>query len=224
VKLNKKERWTSTRTLFHVLFLDLSSFGRGLMGSEDQDGLETARIKAPILPKSKPIILGPSYSDDEDGGEETTAPLPTRDADGTIQFEGRWAGVFTPNVSPEEMFEGGAFGGGFFVWVKSSPFPLWALSWGWGGEVFGYVKILGFGGVYAISMWMFLDVGSVVGLDVDIDGIVTVNLDGTLDGKWVETSTGTSMWEAVDGDNAAAKNILVAPVNIDVSPYRSEYQ
>jgi hypothetical protein len=73
----------------------------------------TTTAKAPILPKSKPIILGPSYSDQE--GEETTAPLPTRDADGVLQFEGRWAGVFTPNVSPEEMFEGGAFGGGFFV-------------------------------------------------------------------------------------------------------------
>ena len=86
------------------------------MTSEDDDSptTYTTTTKAPLLQKSKaPIIPGPSYSDEE--GEETTAPLPTRNADGLIQFEGRWGGVFTPNVSPEEMFEGGAFGGGFFV-------------------------------------------------------------------------------------------------------------
>ena len=67
-----------------------------------------------MLPKQKAIIIpGPEYEDDEE--ENTTAPLPTRDSGGRLRFEGRWDGVFTPNVTPEEMFEGGAFGGGFFV-------------------------------------------------------------------------------------------------------------
>ena len=67
-----------------------------------------------MLPKQKAIIIpGPEYEDDEE--ETTTAALPTRDSGGRLRFEGRWDGVFTPNVTPEEMFEGGAFGGGFFV-------------------------------------------------------------------------------------------------------------
>ena len=65
-----------------------------------------------MLPKQKAIIIpGPEYEEEE----TTTAPPPTRDSDGRLRFEGRWEGVFTPNVTPQEMFEGGAFGGGFFV-------------------------------------------------------------------------------------------------------------
>ena len=70
--------------------------------------------RGPILPKQKAIIIpGPEYDDEEE--ETTTAPPPTRDVDGRLRFEGRWEGVFTPNVTPQEMFDGGAFGGGFFV-------------------------------------------------------------------------------------------------------------
>lgn len=43
--------------------------------------------------------------------------LPGRHQDGTgrLIFEGRWRNVFEPNVTPEEMFRGGAFGGTFFA-------------------------------------------------------------------------------------------------------------
>ncbi|WWC65432.1 uncharacterized protein I303_108050 [Kwoniella dejecticola CBS 10117] len=71
----------------------------------------------PYIPKGKTITLapGPSYSDED--GEEIfkPAPRPTRGEDGRLVFEGRWKGVFTPNLTPEEMFKGGAFGGGFFA-------------------------------------------------------------------------------------------------------------
>jgi hypothetical protein len=86
-----------------------------LISSDDHTHITAQRvIKEPLIPKSRaPIIPGPLYEDEEE--EMTDAPLPTREADGRLRFEGRWDGVFMPNVTPEEMFEGGAFGGGFFV-------------------------------------------------------------------------------------------------------------
>jgi hypothetical protein len=87
-----------------------------MMSRVDIDGSEDEPIqeRRPVLPKQKAIIIpGPEYDDEEE--ETTTAPPPTRDSDGRLRFEGRWEGVFTPNVTPQEMFEGGAFGGGFFV-------------------------------------------------------------------------------------------------------------
>lgn len=44
------------------------------------------------------------------------APVPTRSTNGTdtLEFEHPYTGVFTPNVTPKEMFAGGAFGGCFF--------------------------------------------------------------------------------------------------------------
>jgi hypothetical protein len=88
----------------------------GLITSEDDDDgpEEKPNLRGPVLPKQRALVIpGPEYEGEEE--ETTTAPLPTRDADGRLRFEGRWGGVFTPNVTPEEMFEGGAFGGGFFV-------------------------------------------------------------------------------------------------------------
>jgi hypothetical protein len=66
------------------------------------------------LPKQVAPILrsGPEY--DSDAGPSSPAPRPERGDDGVLIFEGRWQGVFTPNVTPEEMFKGGAFAGGFF--------------------------------------------------------------------------------------------------------------
>jgi hypothetical protein len=79
--------------------------------TDDSDD-EPIEERRPVLPKQKAIIIpGPEYEEEE----TTTAHPPTRDSDGRLRFEGRWEGVFTPNVTPQEMFEGGAFGGGFFV-------------------------------------------------------------------------------------------------------------
>nr|ODN85514.1 hypothetical protein L203_04763 [Cryptococcus depauperatus CBS 7841] len=66
-----------------------------------------------LIPKAVAPILapGPAYSFDD---YEEHAPRPTRRQDSRLQFEGRWAGVFTPNLTPEEMFRSGAFGGCFF--------------------------------------------------------------------------------------------------------------
>lgn len=68
------------------------------------------KAQAPIIPS------GPEYdlAADDEGEYEERAPPPGREDDGTLVFEGRWRGVFTPNVTPEEMFKGGAFGGAFF--------------------------------------------------------------------------------------------------------------
>jgi hypothetical protein len=57
------------------------------------------------------VASGPEYESSE---PLPSQPRPGREADGTLIFEGRWQGVFTPNVTPEEMFAGGAFGGAFF--------------------------------------------------------------------------------------------------------------
>ena len=74
-----------------------------------------------IIPKSRPLTIpsGPDYEDDDE--EFATAPIPERGADGRLIFEGRWKGVFGPNLTPKEMFDGGAFGGGFFTSVTPSP-------------------------------------------------------------------------------------------------------
>ncbi|WWC92085.1 uncharacterized protein L201_007039 [Kwoniella dendrophila CBS 6074] len=74
------------------------------------------RPSQPIIPKGKSITLtpGPSYSS-SDQEEFAPAPRPTRGEEGRLIFEGRWKNVFTPNLTPEEMFKGGAFGGGFFA-------------------------------------------------------------------------------------------------------------
>ncbi|OXG32973.1 hypothetical protein C349_06886 [Cryptococcus neoformans var. grubii Br795] len=61
---------------------------------------------APTLPP------GPEYSSGQI--EREKQPRPVKGDDGRLIFEGRWGGVFTPNVTPEEMFGGGAFGGSFF--------------------------------------------------------------------------------------------------------------
>ncbi|KAK1922933.1 hypothetical protein DB88DRAFT_493186 [Papiliotrema laurentii] len=65
------------------------------------------------LPKPRTPIIpsGPEY---ETKGPWTRAPRPSRDESGRLVFEGRWKGIFTPNVTPEEMFAGGAFAGAFF--------------------------------------------------------------------------------------------------------------
>ncbi|WVQ95722.1 hypothetical protein IAU59_002821 [Kwoniella sp. CBS 9459] len=70
----------------------------------------------PLIPKATAPTLapGPSYSPSA-SGPSSPAPRPTRGDDGRLVFEGRWAGVFTPNLTPEEMFAGGAFGGAFFA-------------------------------------------------------------------------------------------------------------
>jgi hypothetical protein len=89
-----------------------------LMNSEDKPNISySTPAPGPAIPKSKaPIIPGPEYeTQDGEEYETTSAPLPTRDEDGSLIFEGRWRGVFKPNVTPQEMFDGGAFGGAFFV-------------------------------------------------------------------------------------------------------------
>ena len=74
------------------------------------------------IPKSSaPIIpAGPSYSVKSISSPSSPFPRPTRKEDGTLVFQGRWKGVFTPNVTPEEMFSGGAFAGAFFWSVMQS--------------------------------------------------------------------------------------------------------
>ena len=76
--------------------------------------LETQERNIDPLPKQRSIQIpsGPEYDDE---GELPRQSRPTRGEDGRLQFEGRWNGVFTPNVTPEEMFAKGAFAGAFFA-------------------------------------------------------------------------------------------------------------
>jgi hypothetical protein len=77
-----------------------------------------SRISNPLPRQSAPTIpSGPEYDDMTESS--STAPRPTRHADGRLIFEGRWENVFTPNITPEEMFAGGAFAGGFFWFAHS---------------------------------------------------------------------------------------------------------
>ncbi|ODN88846.1 hypothetical protein L198_06648 [Cryptococcus wingfieldii CBS 7118] len=73
------------------------------------------------LPKAIAPTLapGPDYAEAEGETYYERAPRPTRGQDGRLEFEGRFKGVFAPNLTPEEMFAGGAFGGGFFRDVYS---------------------------------------------------------------------------------------------------------
>ncbi|KAJ9111099.1 hypothetical protein QFC19_001298 [Naganishia cerealis] len=51
----------------------------------------------------------------------TVQPIPQRENGdkGRLVFEGRWKGVFVPNLTPEEVFRGGAFGGNYYADVYS---------------------------------------------------------------------------------------------------------
>ncbi|WVQ63205.1 uncharacterized protein L199_001356 [Kwoniella botswanensis] len=92
-----------------------------MKGLADDDDLTppppTNNKPLPLIPKAKIIQLapGPSYSSSSSEETHERAPRPGRGDDGRLIFEGRWEGVFTPNLTPQEMFEGGAFGGGFFA-------------------------------------------------------------------------------------------------------------
>ncbi|KAE8539146.1 hypothetical protein D1P53_004235 [Cryptococcus gattii VGV] len=66
------------------------------------------------LPKAIAPILAPGSEYPLHRIESEKQPRPVKGDDGRLVFEGRWRGVFTPNVTPEEMFAGGAFGGSFF--------------------------------------------------------------------------------------------------------------
>ncbi|RXK41703.1 hypothetical protein M231_00938 [Tremella mesenterica] len=67
--------------------------------------------KKPLPKAVTPIIpTGPTYN----STELQRASRPRRKVDGSLIFEGRWENVFKPNITPEEMFTGGAFGGSFF--------------------------------------------------------------------------------------------------------------
>ncbi|KAK8850355.1 hypothetical protein IAR55_004273 [Kwoniella newhampshirensis] len=98
----------------------------GMVKDEADDQLSNPP-QSPIRPKYNPLprataptlAPGPTYSPRSDSTStpepHKPAPRPTRGGDGRLIFEGRWKDVFTPNITPEEMFRGGAFGGGFFA-------------------------------------------------------------------------------------------------------------
>lgn len=75
--------------------------------------------KAIVLPRGERIrIPEPRSIEYEDATEDDytkVQPLPTRDVRGRLVFEGRWKGVFVPNLTPEEVLRGGAFGGTYYA-------------------------------------------------------------------------------------------------------------
>ncbi|ORY35862.1 hypothetical protein BCR39DRAFT_512657 [Naematelia encephala] len=112
----------STRSVISIGPTRRSARVAGLVSKAEYDDLasRSPSPRKPLfapLPKGRtPQIPAPAvkYSDSSTG-PSSPASRPTRSSSGVLQFEGRWSGVFTPNVTPEEMFAGGAFGGSFFI-------------------------------------------------------------------------------------------------------------
>lgn len=80
--------------------------------------------EAAILPRGARVTIPSAVKyinedEDADGPEidEKKQPIPTRRDDGTgrLVFEGRWNGVFEPNLTPREVFAQGAFGGAYYA-------------------------------------------------------------------------------------------------------------
>lgn len=77
--------------------------------------------KAVVLPPGEkiriPVPRSVEYADAPEEEEDYTLvqPLPGRDGRGRLVFEGRWKGVFVPNLPPEEVLRRGAYGGNFFA-------------------------------------------------------------------------------------------------------------
>lgn len=79
---------------------------------DDDDTATTA--PGPLIRKLEPAAL-PEPDDLDDYDPHYRAPLPSRDADGKRcwRFEEGYE-AFTPNLSPQEIFRKGVFGGSFF--------------------------------------------------------------------------------------------------------------
>lgn len=78
--------------------------------------------KAVVLPPGEkiriPVPRSVEYDDaapEEEEDYTVVQPLPGRDKTGRLVFEGRWNGVFVPNLTPEEVLRRGAYGGNFFA-------------------------------------------------------------------------------------------------------------
>lgn len=100
--------------------------GKGTGDDDDQNPFSSPRKPSnsingymdPLPKATRPTLPpGPEYSSGQIENEKQ--PRPLKGDDGRLVFEGRWRGVFTPNVTPEEMFGGGAFGGSFFRCVHT---------------------------------------------------------------------------------------------------------
>lgn len=88
-------------------------------GSSDV-GVSGKRKTAVLLPPGEKIRIPVPRSIEYDDAEEEddyskVQPVPTRDARGRLVFEGRWKGVFVPNLTPEQVLRGGAFGGTYYA-------------------------------------------------------------------------------------------------------------
>ncbi|KAK4688281.1 hypothetical protein P7C73_g1852, partial [Tremellales sp. Uapishka_1] len=100
-----------------------------ILKEEDDESPPPRQERFKPLPKSRaPILPGPDYASSSEVFVKQARPK--RDAGGTLVFEGRWKGVFTPNLTPEEMFAGGAFSGAFFcdTYSKVLSSPLSAAT------------------------------------------------------------------------------------------------
>jgi hypothetical protein len=91
---------------------------------DDSHGIPSKRKRTEVsLPKLPKVIIPAEiavpYAAGEEGEDEdySLQPVPTRMVDGTerLIFEGRWKGVFEPNLTPEEVFRRGAFGGNYYA-------------------------------------------------------------------------------------------------------------
>ncbi|GFZ48295.1 hypothetical protein JCM24511_06043 [Saitozyma sp. JCM 24511] len=118
-----REEW-GTRRSGRVAAMNRPSTRSTNTSTDPSHSVSPPRTRPDPIPKSRAPIIppGPTYDDPTSSSSSIPSsadsepqPIPSRDADGTLVFEGRWKGVFTPNVTPQEMFEGGAFGGGFFA-------------------------------------------------------------------------------------------------------------
>lgn len=83
-------------------------------GTDSDDYVNPQRVQRPRGPPGPPAKVNKRDWDSEQDIFSERMPLPSRNEEtGELVFEEAW-NYFTPNLTPEEMLRGGAFGGTFF--------------------------------------------------------------------------------------------------------------
>lgn len=74
------------------------------------------RTRKAILPPGERLRIPVTSVKYTEGDEDysATRPLPRREG-GRLIFEGPFEGVFIPNLTPDEVLRGGAFGGNYYA-------------------------------------------------------------------------------------------------------------
>jgi hypothetical protein len=93
-----------------------SASGSGYETDESTSRRRTSRRKTTLPPGERIRLAVTSVKYEGSVDYSAKALLPTREgASGRLMFEEPYAGVFIPNLTPEEVLRGGAFGGNYYA-------------------------------------------------------------------------------------------------------------